>query len=253
MLKDQLYAEYFLQLDVANRYKDAYMLFRLRNLTAACMAINMHGQSREDKEAFSKYFLHPVFDETDTRLRTKISGEEIQRQFDKANELEKYIVYSCSIYCNKLLNLIDGDTREERDSGENYNTFLEIQSSLENRKMVDEIFVVREAMIWTIASTNVDLVTSAEDSDAFEAKAFKLLSETNAYGSDYGNGPYKKEDIVNAIIRRTEWESQIFTVTKGISNSDYHEKLLAMTEEEISAEAIGTDSSLTMRGFLNRW
>ena len=252
-LKDQLYTEYFVQLDVANRYKDAYMLFRLRNLTAACMAINMNGQSLEDKEAFSKYFLHPLFDETDTRLRKKIGEEEIQRQFDNANELEKYIVYSCSIYCNKLLNLIDGDTREERDSGENYDTFLEIQSFLENRKMVDEIFVVREAMIWTIASTNVDLVTSAEDSSAYEVKAFNLLSGTNKYGWDYGDGPYRKDEILKSLYKRFEWQNQMFQESEGYSISDYKQKLSAMTDSEIYEEAAGEDSSLSMREFLNRW
>ena len=252
-LKDQLGTEYFTQLEVASKYKDEYMLFRLRNLTTACMAVNMHGQSLEDKDAFGKYFLHPIFDETDTRLRKRLREEDIQKQFDRANELEQYIVYGCSLYCNKLLNLIDGGTREERDIGENYDKFLEIQSSIESKKMVDEIYVVREAMIWTIASTNVDLVTSAEDSDAFETKAFELLSKTNMYGFDYGNGPYRREDIVKALCKRIEWGSHTFKTTGGISTSDYLEKLLAMTEEEISAEAIGKDSSLTMREFLNRW
>ncbi|WP_244272444.1 tetratricopeptide repeat protein [Synechococcus sp. N5] len=252
-LKDQLGIEYFTQLEVASKYKDEYMLFRLRNLTTACMAVNMHGQSLEDKDAFGKYFLHPIFDETDTRLRKRLREEDIQKQFDRANELEQYIVYGCSLYCNKLLNLIDGGTREERDKGENYDKFLEIQSSIESKKMVDEIYVVREAMIWTIASTNVDLVTSAEDSDAFEVKAFKLLSSTNKYGIEYGNGPYKRGDIIDAVIQRKEWECQIFEDAKGFSISSYKEKVFSMTDTQLSEEAAGNDSPLEMREFLNRW
>lgn len=252
-LKDLLSIEYFNQFEVASKYRDAYMLFRLRNLTTACMAVNMHGQSLEDKDEFGKYFLHPIFDETDTRLRKTLSEEDIQKQFDRANELEQYIVYGCSIYCNKLLNLIDGGEREERDKGESYDKFLEIQSSIESKKMVDEIYVVREAMIWTIASTNVDLVTSAEDSDAFEVKAFKLLSETNVYGSDYGNGPYKKEDIISAIIRRMKWESEMFEAAEGFSISSYKEKIFSMNDTQLSEEAAGNESTLEMREFLNRW
>lgn len=252
-LKDQLGIEYFTQLEVASKYKDEYMLFRLRNLTTACMAVNMHGQSLEDKNAFGKYFLHPIFDETDARLRKRLREEDIQKQFDRANELEQYIVYGCSLYCNKLLNLIDGGTREERDKGENFTTFLEIQSSLEKLKKIDEIYVIREAMLWTIASTNVDLVTSAEESDAFEVKAFHLLSKTNQLKSDYGNGPYRKDDIIKAIVKRWEWGSQLALNTESISSSKYQEKLLAMSDTELSEEAVGKDSSLDMRDFLNRW
>ena len=71
------------------------------------------------------------------------------------------------------------------------------------------------------------------------------------YGFDYGNGPYRREDIVKALCKELSGEVIHFKTTGGISTSDYLEKLLAMTEEEISAEAIGKDSSLTMREFLN--
>lgn len=252
-LISRLQAEYLDQVCVSAKYKDAYYLFRLRNLTYAIMAVNMNGEQLEDREAFDRYFSHPVFDEADTVLRKTIRGDKIETQIEKANILEQYMVYGCSIYCNRLLNLIDGGRREELDKGENYDKFLEIQSLIEAKKMVDEIYVVREAMIWTIASSSLDLVTSAEESDAFEIKAFDLLSKTNIFGYDYGNGPYRREDILRALCQRWEWGCQLALNKESISSSKYLEKLLVMTDEQISVEAIGTDSSLDMRKFLNRW
>ena len=81
--------------------------------------------------------------------------------------------------------------------------------------MVDEIYVVREAMIWTIASTNVDLVTSAEDSDAFEAKAFELLSKTNIMGSTTGMDPAVGK-ILSRHCKRIEWGSHTFQTRRHI-------------------------------------
>lgn len=251
-LQDEMDKEYMEQLETSIRYRDAYCLFRIRNLTYACMAVNMNGQRLEDRDAFGKYFLHPVFDKTDTRLREVFSSEEISIQTDRANELERYIVYACSCYCNKLLNIIDNGTREERDSGEHFEEFLEIQRAAEDQRKVDEIYVVREAMIWTIASTNIDLVTSAEESDAFEVKAFEMLSETNRHFSDYGEGPYRKEDIIDAICNHHLSHHDDENGSKSYSDAEYRKKLDQMSIDDLT-QAAGDLENTTLREFLNNW
>ena len=251
-LQEEMENEYMEQLETSIRYRDAYCLFRIRNLTYACMAVNMNGQRLEDRDAFGKYFLHPLFDKTDTRLREVLSSKEISIQTDKANELERYIVYACSCYCNKLLNLIDKGCREERDSGEHFEEFLEVQKAAEDQRKVDEIYVVREAMIWTIASTNIDLVTSAEESDAFEVKAFEMLSATNRYFSDYGEGPYRKEDIIDAICNHRLSHLDDENGNKSYSDAEYRKKLDQMTMADLTQEA-GELEDTTLREFLNHW
>ena len=251
-LQEDMENEYMEQLETSIRYRDAYCLFRIRNLTYACMAVNMNGQRLEDRDAFGKYFLHPLFDKTDTRLREVLSSKEISIQTDKANELERYIVYACSCYCNKLLNLIDKGCREERDSGEHFEEFLEVQKAAEDQRKVDEIYVVREAMIWTIASTNIDLVTSAEESDAFEVKAFEMLSATNRYFSDYGEGPYRKEDIIDAICNHRLSHLDDENRNKSYSDKEYRMNLRQMSIAELTQEA-GELEETTLREFLNHW
>ena len=252
-LSEQLRDEYLTQIRVSAKYKDAYCMFRLRNLTYATMAINMNGESLEDREAFGKYFLHPIFDDADTIYRELIRGDEIDRQIKQANMLEDYVVYGCSVYCNTLLNLIDDGSRERRDTGKNFEEFLNIQGDIEDQNKVDEIFTIREAMTWTIASTDADLVTSGEESDKFEVRALELLSKTNRYRSDYGNGPYRREDIIDAIMNHSEWLfSSLDLDNKQTLLEEYRSGLGEMPDTELAEEALG-DSPLSLRDYLNKW
>ena len=251
-LIEQLGEEYLNQVRVSAKYKNGYRLFRLRNLTYATMAVNMNGERLEDREAFGKYFLHSIFDDADTVLRELIRGDEIDRQIEEANTLEDYVVYACSCYCNKLLNLIDNGLREEGDCGEQFEEFLRLHRAAEERRNVDEIYVMREAMIWTIASTNIDLVTSAGESDAFEVKAFEVLSATNRYFSDYGEGPYRKEDIIDAICKHRITQLEDENGTKSSSDEEYRQKLDQMSISDLTEVAAKLED-ITLRDFLNYW
>lgn len=251
-LRSELITEYFNQLKISFKYNDSYFLFRLRNLTYACMSINMNGKMNDDNEAFGEYFLYKIFADTDTRLHEVLNDEEIKKQSERANEIEEYIVYGCSIYCNKLLNLTDCGSREERDNGENYLRFLEIQSGLEQQKMFDEIYVIRQTMLWTIASTNIDLVTSVEESDSFEVKAFDILSSTNQCFTDYGNGPYRREEIIDALSRKQDWISKDAGKDAQVLIQDYRNELDTMSDDQLANE-IHRDYSGDTRQFLNQW
>ena len=251
-LRRELITEYYTQLEISFKYNDSYFLFRLRNLAFACMSINMNGKMNDDNEAFGEFFLYKIFGDTDTRLREVLNDEEIKKQSERANAIEEYIVYGCSTYCNKLLNLIDCGSREERDNGESYLRFLKIQAGLEQNKMFDEIYVIREAMLWTIASTNIDLVTSAEESDSFEVKAFDILSSTNQCFTDYGDGPYRREEIIDALSRKQDWISKDAGKDAQILIQDYRNELDTMSDDQLANE-IHKDYSGDTRQFLNQW
>ena len=71
-----------------------------------------------------------------------------------------------------------------------------------------------------------------------------------------------RENIVEALRQRMAWANQFFQDAGCITVSDYHERLQAMTDGQLSKEAVGKEYSLKttvvslpddMKKFMNRW
>ena len=126
----------------------------IRNKGFAFSVAAAMGKSISEKEC-EEAFLENIFAEEVTFLVSLLSENELREQHLEAYnmDLSQYIEALALYYCNQLLNLADGGNRElYQKDGTVCQRLVELTAKLEERKMFDEFYVARTAVVNAFAT-----------------------------------------------------------------------------------------------------
>lgn len=143
----------------------------------AAAAMNLKGG---DTSTYQTYFNSPLLSNEYEVLMENLSEEEASAQKERANNefLLKYIGAFSHYYCNKLLNIADGGSREEATTKMDVGKDLKaLTSILEDQKLFDEMYLVRTTTMNTIYGCMGNLLVDPGAGYKYRVKAQEMLME----------------------------------------------------------------------------
>lgn len=157
---------------------NAYKLSYLRNFTQAYYLASSRRKTGSDD--FLQYFGSPIWGEGDHILTEALGKDQCSKEREEAALMDRYMQLMVHIYCNRLINLANGDTNlEVLTSGKLVDEFKELHAKYESEKAFDEIAVIRYQLVQAVKADTPSMLLDEAASRVFQVDAYELLSEYN--------------------------------------------------------------------------
>lgn len=155
----------------------------IRNKVYAFAWMNTTGSTSDPETvqaAYQEAFHEEIFKVEWQYLRGLLDDEEFEAQ-SKAGydeDLSYYLEALAGYYCNRLLNLADGGEREVCDETSwTYKRLKELTPKLEERKMYDEFYVARSAVVHAFKAFAMVDFKKPDESAEWDDQASRMLME----------------------------------------------------------------------------
>lgn len=153
----------------------------IRSKTYAMAWMHASGNSG-NQEVENETLHHPLFDLEVSYLQEHLTEEQCREEHSSVagdTDLNMYLDALTCYFCNRLLNLADGGSRDLYGEDHwSYQRLMALTPKLEDRKMWDEFYVSRSAVVNAFAVFARVWLREPEEVDAWLEKASQMVMET---------------------------------------------------------------------------